>query len=54
MEPFCLIGVYPLGWGAGWAVTSKKAGYEISEAEKPIDTDWTVKVKNNLVCLRTS
>jgi hypothetical protein len=24
MEPFCLIGVYPLGWGAGWAVTGKQ------------------------------
>jgi len=23
MEPFWLIGVYPLGWGAGWAVTGK-------------------------------
>ena len=26
MEPFCLIGVYPLGWGAGWAVTGKMGG----------------------------
>jgi len=24
MEPSWLIGVYPLGWGAGWAVTRKQ------------------------------
>jgi len=24
MEPFRLIGVYPLGWGAGWTVTGKR------------------------------
>jgi len=32
MEPFCLIGVCPLGWGAGWAVT-REMGVWFREAE---------------------
>jgi len=34
MEPFCLIGVYPLGWGVGWAVTRKQGVGQLSKAEE--------------------
>jgi hypothetical protein len=43
MEPFSLIGVYPLGWGAGWAVAGK-LGAQLSKAEEPVDRHWTVTV----------
>ena len=44
MEPFRLIGVCPLGWGAGWAVTRELGYIELSKAEGPLDTHWTVTI----------
>jgi hypothetical protein len=35
MEPSCLIGVCPLGWGVGWAVTRKQGVGQLSKAEEP-------------------
>ena len=37
-------------WGAGWAVTRKQGYIELSRAEEPIDTQWTVKVMGASIC----
>jgi hypothetical protein len=44
MEPFSLKGVYPLGWGAGWAVTRKCWGWVQSKSEEPEDRHWTLTI----------
>ena len=40
----------PLGWGDGWAVAREIGVGQLSRAEEPIDTQWTVKVVDTSIC----
>ena len=37
-------GGVPRGWGADWAVTRKQGVVQLSKAEEPVDTHWTVMI----------